>query len=422
MIATILELAYMANLKSVGTPYFSPMAPFQWRRGAQCKICATASLASPQGGRMNAIRLSSLQIFLVLLSLPVVASSYYYPHLVYRMGTRGWWLTIIASDAVIYGLAWSWLVLAKAFPQGTLVGVARAGTGQIIGGVMLLPLVLPLWLSVVITLRELAVLTTASLLPHSSMGLLYLMGLVTAFYTAYLGIKGISHYAEIIMILITWPLMLVLYPIACENFKLIYLAHWWWIPDHASVIGIFELPLALTGLLALPVLLPYVDSLTHLKVGVAWALGIGSLVLLVGVAGPLGTLGPAAAEATPIPSLTFFNAAATAILFVQQLAYPIVALWVTIFVGAAAFSLWASARIIAEIFGRPRITSSLIVLTILAWAMNQALPTIVQLRQVTVLEGILTSIGLVWMVLTAILINVLARRRHRTRNPHASLS
>jgi hypothetical protein len=38
MIATILELAYMANLKSVGTPYFSPMAPFQWREALNAKF------------------------------------------------------------------------------------------------------------------------------------------------------------------------------------------------------------------------------------------------------------------------------------------------------------------------------------------------------------------------------------------------
>ncbi len=31
MIATALELAYLANLESAGTPYFSPIAPFQWR-------------------------------------------------------------------------------------------------------------------------------------------------------------------------------------------------------------------------------------------------------------------------------------------------------------------------------------------------------------------------------------------------------
>ncbi len=371
---------------------------------------------------MSPIRVSPLQIALVLLTFPVVASSYYYPHLIYRLGTRGWWLTIVISDAVIYGLVWIWFLLAKTFPQGTLVGVARGGMGQIVGGFILLPLVLPLWLSAVITLRQLAVLTTVSLLPHTSIGFLYLVGLVTAFYLAYLGIKGISHYSEIIMILITLPLMLVLYAIAFENFKLIYLAPWWWLPDHVRATGVFELPLAFCGLLALPVLLPYVDTLSHLKSGVAWVLGIGSLVLLVGVAGPLGTLGPAAAKATPLPSLTFFNAAATAILFVQQLAYPIVALWMAIYIGAAALALWASARAVAEIFGRPRIIGTLVVLTILAWAMNQALPTIAQLRQATVLLGILTSIGLIWMVLSAIMINMLARRRHRTGNRHAPSS
>ncbi len=38
MIATVLELAYMANLKSVGTPYFSPVAPFQWREALNAKL------------------------------------------------------------------------------------------------------------------------------------------------------------------------------------------------------------------------------------------------------------------------------------------------------------------------------------------------------------------------------------------------
>lgn len=371
---------------------------------------------------MSPIRLSRLQVALVLVSFPMVASSYYYPHLVYRMGTGGWWLTIVFSDAVICGLVWGWFLLAPFLPKGTPEGVARTGLRRIIDGLLWTPLVLPLWLSAVITLRELAVLTTDSLLPHTSLGLLYWVGLVTAFYIAYLGIKGISHYAEVIIILITLPLMLVLYAIAFENFKMIYLAPWWWIPSHVNITGILELPLAYSGLLALPALLPYVDTWAQLKAGVAWALAIGTLVLLVGVAGPLGTLGPKAAEATPLPSLTFFNAAATAILFVQQLAYPMVALWVTIFIGAAALSLWASARIVAQICGRPRITSSLIILTVLAWVTNQAFPTIVQLRQVTLLEGILTSIGLIWLVATAIPVYVLARRRHHrsTRNAPSS--
>ncbi len=368
---------------------------------------------------MNSERLSPLQIALLLLLVPLIACSYYYPHLIYRMGTRGWWVTIVASDAVIYGLVWVWLRLAQEWPQGTLVGVVTAGWGRLSGALILLPVAVPLWLSGIITIRELAVLMTDSLLPHTAIGVIFLVGLVTAWYIAYLGVKGIAHYTEVILILIALPLMVVLYGLAAENVKLIFLAPWWWIPDHLGVTGVMELPLAFSGLLALPTLLPYVDSTHQLKSGVGWALMAGTLVLLAGVAGPLGTLGPAAAEATPLPSLMFFNAAATAILFVQQLSYAMVTLWVVIFVGAAAFALWASARAASEMLGQPRITGTLGILVGLGWGINQAMPTIVQLRQIIALDGILTSVGLIWIVVWAIPLYILAKHHRREGGHHA---
>lgn len=371
---------------------------------------------------MKPVRLSTFQITLLLLLVPLISCSYYYPHLIYRMGTRGWWMTIVASDGVLYGLMWVWLKLASGLPPGTLVGRLSSGWGRLLGAFLALPVVVPLWFAGVITLRELAVLMTASLLPHTAGSMIFIVALVTAWYIAYLGVKGIGHYAEVTVILIVGPLMAVLYALAAENLKPIFLAPWWWLPDHLDLPGIMDLPMAFSGLLALPMLLPYVGSPHHLKSGVRWAFAVGTLVLLVGVAGPLGTLGPAAAEATPLPSLMFFNATATAILFIQQLAYPMVTLWVVLFVGAAAFALWASARAVSEMLGRPRISGTLGALVGLGWVVNMGLPTIVQLRQALMLDGILTGLGLTWMVVIAIPMYIWTKRGHGEGKNHVSPS
>ncbi len=369
------------------------------------------------------VRLSPLQIALLLMLVPLVAGSYYYPHLIYRMGTRGWWLTIVGGDGATYGLVWLWLALISGFSPGTFMGAMIGRWGRMAGTLFLVPLVGPLWLSAVIMVRELAVLTTESLLPHTAISAIFLVGLMTAWYIAYLGVKGVSRYVEVVTILIGLPLILGLYAIAFENSKFVYLAPWWWMPDHLDLMGVLELPLSFSGVLALPMLLPYVDVMRQLKSGVAWAFLVGTLALLVVVAGPLGTLGPATAEITPLPALTFFNAAATAILFIQQLAYPMVAVWVVLFVGAAAFAFWGSARAVSEIFGWSRTRGYILAISMaLAWMINQALPTVAQFRQIIVVDGVLTTFGLIWMVLTSIPMYFLAKHRHDGRTPHASPS
>lgn len=291
---------------------------------------------------------SPVQLALLIGCMPLVAAMLQYDRMVLSLGTDGWWLTVLASVAVPSLLGLPILAMGRRVPSHTDPGGPQPVLGA--GRLVALPVFLVSGFTTLMILRGMSTLVQLSLLPATPEYVIFLSACGVVGYLAAMGPVGLGRFAEIAMILIVGPFVLTILGMGFQNATPSYWGPWLaWPPGLLSSAGLGTFPYFLGLLPALLMLLPYLQTHIATSRPYAWALAIGTSLLLVAVAIPLGTYGPGGARLLHFPLLAALDSISINILFVQEMAVIAVSFWTLIFFLAAGLNLWSASQALMEL-------------------------------------------------------------------------
>lgn len=301
---------------------------------------------------MNRVQITPLEVSLIIITFPMVVVFSNYPHLVLSVTTKGWWEAIVVEGIAMALILWGYLTILDAYPRETFVGVARRQYRAILGVIIILPWLLDILLTTYVSTYTASGATVVELMPQMPTGMAFLFIILTSAFIASLGVAGIARYGEIIILLVSGPLIGGIIIMAWTNAHGVNVQPWLWWPPRGlfSATGVSRAGQFLGMLPVLGVLGPYM-AVSRVRRWAPWIALTSAFVLIFSMAGMIGALGSKATETIPYPFVFFLNASPITILFVQEIGQLAEALWLLLVFAVIAALLWAWARSIGELLG-----------------------------------------------------------------------